>query len=56
MVKALQEIEAEAEARPNEAVSDWQELHLDDVSVGEDAAPAEADKVSEGVHNGMAEC
>merc|ERR1739849_49798 len=40
VVKALQEIEAESQ--PNEATSDWQGMHLDDVSVGEDAAPAEA--------------
>ena len=54
VVKALQEIEAESQ--PNEATSDWQGLHLDDVSVGEDAAPAEADEVSEWVHNTTVEC
>ena len=45
VVKALQEIEAESQ--PNKAASDWQGLHLDNVSVGEDAAPAEADEMSE---------
>ena len=32
ILKALQEIEAEAQ--PNEAASDWQGLHLDDVLMG----------------------
>ena len=54
VVKALQEIETEAQ--PNEAASDWRGLHLDDDSVGEDAAPAEANEVSEGVHNTIAKC
>ena len=54
VVKALQEIEAESQ--PNEATSDWQGLHLDNDSVGEDAASAEANEVSERVHNTIAEC
>ena len=52
--KALQGIETEGQ--PNEAASYWQGLHLDDDSVGEDAALAEANKVSKGVHIIIAEC
>ena len=54
VAKALQEIETEGQ--PNEAASYWQGLHLDNDSVGEDAAPAEVNEVSEGVHNTIAEC
>ena len=54
VAKALQGIETEGQ--PNEAVSYWQGLHLDDDSVGEDAAPAEANEESVGVHNTIAEC
>ena len=43
--KALQGIETEGQ--PNEAASYWKGLHLDDDLMGEDAAPAEANKVSE---------
>ena len=54
VVKAPQEIEAHSQ--PNKAASDWQGLHLDNVSVGEDAAPAEADEMSKWVHNTTAKC
>ena len=52
--KALQGIETEGQ--PNEAVSYWQGLHLDDDLMGEDAAPAEANEEYVGVHNTIAEC
>ena len=54
VAKALQAFETEEQ--PNEATCYWQGLHLDNDSVGEDAAPAEANEVSGGDHNTIAEC
>ena len=42
-----EEVAIETEGQPNEAASYWKGLHLDDDLMGEDAAPAEANKVSE---------
>ena len=54
VAKALGEVESEAHR--TEGTSDWQGLHLDDDSVGEDAAQPEADAVSKGIHNITTEC
>ena len=38
------------------SAKDWQDLHLDNDSVGEDAAQPEANEVSEGVEITIEEC
>ena len=49
---------ASVDAAPSGCCStkDWQDLHLDDDSVGEDAAQPEANEVLEGVEITIGEC